>query len=122
MSTQTKVAKYPKRGSMVAGYRYADPISFDPKYGWLVSGCFPGDCIAECSGSGSVDEPVEWWRKALKFAEALEPVRALAERYLREFGAWDDLETASIETLADRILWTACCDIREQGEWLGLVH
>ncbi len=42
--------------------------------------------------------------------------------YLGEFGAWDDLESAEIDTLANRVLWTACCDIAEQGEWGGLCH
>ena len=76
----------------------------------------------DCGASGSVDSAVEYWREKLKLSDALAPVRALAERYLHEFGAWDDLATADIDTLANRVLWTACCDIREQGEWLGLVH
>src|SRR5271165_655290 len=120
--TTTKVRPYPRRGQMVKGYRYAVAISFDTQYGWLASGQFPVDCIAECSASGRVDEAVEHWRKKLKLSEALEPVRPLVERYLREYGAWDDLAEADIDTLADRVLWTACCDIREQGEWGGLVH
>jgi len=113
---------YPKRGSMVKGYKYSAPISFDPKYGWLASGRFPAECIMDCSASGSVDFAVENWRSILKFSQALEPVRSLAERYLKEFGAWDDLATVDIATLADRVLWTACNDIAEQGEWAGLIH
>lgn len=113
---------YPRKGQMIAGYKYRAPISFDAKYGWLASGQFPADCIRDCSAGGRVDASVECWRLELKFAEALEPVRPLVERYLKEFGAWDDLTTADMDTLADRVLWSACCDIREQGEWGGLVH
>jgi hypothetical protein len=117
-----EVKAYPRPSQMVKGYNYKGPITFDPKYGWLASGQFSAECIAECSHSGQCALDVEFWRKRLKFAEALEPIRPLAERYLKEFGAWDDLSTADIDTLADRILWTACNDIAEQGEWLGLVH
>jgi hypothetical protein len=113
---------YPTEGMMIDGYEYSDPITFEPQYGWLASGQFPVACIQECSASGQVDNAVEYWCNKLRFTSALEPVRSLAERYLKEFGAWDDLATCSIETLAYRILWTACCDISEQGEWLGLVH
>lgn len=117
-----KVRAYPRRGQMVKGYKYSAPISFDPKYGWLSSGHFPVDCILDCSAQGSVDGSVEYWSNKLGFETALEPVRDLVERYLKEFGAWDDLASADMETLAHRVLWTACGDIREQGEWLGLVH
>jgi hypothetical protein len=115
------IKPYPRYGQMVKGYKYAAPISFDPS-GWLASGQFPADCIESCSHSGSVDDDVEFWRKRLNFADILEPVRPLVERYLKEFGAWDDLEIADMDTLADRVLWQACCDIREQGDWSGLLH
>lgn len=119
---ETKLRAYPRKGQMVADYDYRAPISFVLGVGWIASGQFPADCIAACSASGSVDSAVAHWCAELKFAEALEPVRPLVEQYIKEFGAWDDLTTASIETLAHRVLWSACCDIREQGEWLGLVH
>ena len=113
---------YPRRGQMVKGYKYSAPITFHSQYGWLYSGSFPADCIAECSASGAVDNAVEYWRNKLNLSAALEPVRPIVERYLKEFGVWDDLQTADIDTLANRVLWIACGDIREQGEWLGLVH
>ncbi len=122
MRQKTEVRAYPRYGQMVRGYKYAGPISFDTRYGHLASGQFPADCIAECSGNGSVDSAIEYWRGKLGLTAILEPVRTLVERYLQAYGAWDDLETADIDTLADRVLWTACCDIREQGEWGGLCH
>lgn len=122
MNLQEQKKPYPRKGRYVKGYRYTAPISFDPKYGHLASGQFPADCIESCSASGRVDEAVKYWREKLKLSEALEPVRELIERYLKEFGAWDDLQTADINTLAERVLWTACGDIKEQGEWNGLCH
>jgi len=113
---------YPRKGQMVKGYRYDGAITFEPQYGWLASGIFPGDCIAECSASGSVDNAVEYWKNKLDFVAALAPHRPHVESFLKEYGAWDDLADATIETLADRVLWLACCDIAEQGEWSGLVH
>lgn len=113
---------YPHKGQMVKGYRYTAPISFDPKYGHLASGSFPAECIVDCSASGSVDEAVDVWVLRLDLVRALEPVRSLAESYLKEFGAWDDLKSAELSTLAQRILWTACCDIKEQGNWSGICH
>lgn len=113
---------YPRKRYMVAGYKYRARISFDAKYGHIQSGQFPAECIRDCSASGSTDEAVEYWRKKLDFVAALEPVRPLVERYLREYGAWDDLATADIETLADRVLWTACCDIQEGQGWCGLCN
>lgn len=114
--------QYPKHGQMVKGYKYAGPLSFDARYGHLASGSFPADCIEACSASGAVDSAVEYWRNELNLVEVLTPVRPLVESYLKEFGAWDDLQTAEMERLANRVLWIACGDIREQGEWLGLCH
>lgn len=113
---------YPEDGSMIEDYQYSEPIAFEPKYGHLVSGQFPADCIDACSASGSVDEAVEYWVSKLNLSSTLEPVRSRVESYLKEFGAWDDLQEADIDTLANRVLWVACCDIREQGEWFGLSH
>jgi len=109
---------YPAPGDMVDGYDYTGPITFHPKYGHLASGRFPADCIESCAASGDCTEAVEYWQSRLNF----NPPRDLMERYLKEYGAWDDLQTASDDTLAQRILWIACCDIREQGEWSGLNH
>jgi hypothetical protein len=122
----SEVKAYPSEGEMVDGYQYEEPITFDGN-GWMKSGQFPADCIRDCSAGGSVDEAVRYWRVKLSFA----PPRGLMVSYLKEYGAWDDLESsegvdcpdnalASDETLAERVLWLACVDIREQGEWLGV--
>lgn len=117
----TDFKPYPRRGQMVKGYKYSKPISFN-EVGWLASGHFPAECIQECARSGKVDYDVANWLVKLHLIKALHPHRALVERYLQEFGAWDDLKTAKLEVLAARVLWVACCEIKESGEWAGLVH
>lgn len=117
MATAT-IKAYPRYGQMVKGYKYKGPITFHEKYGHLASGSFPADCIAACSASGRVDDSVEYWVQHLGFS----PPRDLMERYLREYGAWDDLQMADDHILAERVMWLACCEIREQGEWYGLCH
>ncbi len=117
---------YPRYGQMLKGYKYSKPITFEPKYGWLASGQFPANCIAECSASGQVAPAVEYWVKKLNF----QVPREHAIKYLKEFGAWPlksdaydtGLEDMSDSDLAEKVLWLACGDIKEQGEWLGLVH
>jgi hypothetical protein len=89
----------------------------------LLIGTIPAECVQECSSQGSVDAAVEYWVNRLHFDEAITPVRDKAIAYLRDYGAWEDLDRADDETLAQRILWTACCDVKENGEpWLGLTH
>jgi hypothetical protein len=116
-----KYQRYPRKGSMVKGYQYDAPISFN-KYGHLASGSIPVDCIQACSASGSVDYAVALWVDRLGLCDALAERRDLVVRYLLDFGAWDDLESADIGTLAERVLWIACGDIAEQGEWYGICH
>lgn len=92
------------------------------QYGHL-SGQLPNECVTDCSHSGACDSDVEYWVNKLHFTEAIEAVRELAVRHLREYGAWDDLDTADTETLAQRILWIAAGDVKESGEpWYGLGH
>lgn len=95
------------------------------EYGhWL--GELPEECVADCSASGSVDQAVAHWRKKLSFAVP----RQKALEYLVEFGAWPwqecdgdkGLIDMSDDELADKVLWLACCDIKENGEWFGLCH
>jgi hypothetical protein len=94
------------------------PTWFD-SHGYLL-GVLPEDCIADCSHSGQCDADVAYWRNRLGF----EVPRETAICYLREFGAWtaEELEVKSDDELAEVILWSACCDIRESGQWLGLVN
>jgi hypothetical protein len=78
----------------------------------------PKDCVKDCSASGSVDEAVAYWRKKLNFTVP----GARAVRYLRQFGAWrpEELNALPLNELAEKVLWLACCEINEEGEWFGL--
>lgn len=109
----------------------ANPL-FDES-GYYIGPDFPEDCVQECSEPGrAADVYVSRWVETLQFAVP----RALAVAYLKGFGAWpetvqealeqgDDpaeaLEARSDRELASIVLWLACGDIREQGEWLGVV-
>ena len=80
----------------------------------------PEDCVVDCSHSGSCDADVAAWRAELGFTVP----RELAIPWLAEFGAWDrsELEAEDDDALAERVLWIACDDISEHGDWFGLVH
>jgi len=80
----------------------------------------PKEAVSACSGPGRADEAVESWRKKLNF----EVPRAKAISYLREYGAWDapELQAMDDDDLAEKVLWIACGDIKERGEWIGLTH
>lgn len=69
----------------------------------------PRDCIETCSAPGPADEAVDYWHDELGFTVD----RKRAERCLQGYGAWDDLDAASDETLAKRVLWLACGDFSE---------
>lgn len=58
---------YPEVGTMVEGYNYNAPLSFN-EHGWLASGQFPADCIDACSSQGHVDQYVEHWVSKLDFS------------------------------------------------------
>jgi len=83
-----------------------------------LKGELPQECVEDCSGSGDASSSVEHWVKELEFVVD----RKQAIKWLEEFGAWETLETDSIEDITQRVLWLACGDISEQGEWIGLVH
>ena len=83
-------------------------------------GQFPGECVSDCSHSHGCAIDVIYWQKELNF----EVPRVLTVNYLREFGGWEieELEAMSDIRLAQIVLWSACCELKENGEWFGLVH
>lgn len=91
--------------------------TFFDDYGNFI-GALPKDCIAQCSAPGPVDDAVDYWRIVLGFR----PPRYLAIPYLLSTGAWDETELNQSDdiVIAQRVLWLACCDIKEGGEFLGL--
>jgi hypothetical protein len=80
-------------------------------------GKIPKQCVADCSHSGDCYSDVVAWVDKLSFN--VPP--SLARRYLQDFGAWDDLDDCSHDVLNQRVLWIACCDIKENGDWYGVI-
>jgi hypothetical protein len=93
------------------------------EYGNFI-GEFSAECVADCSASGAVDDAVAYWLKKLNF----EVPRSRAIAWLLDFGAWPEetdeynkgLNDMTDDELALKVLWLACCDIKEQGEWFGI--
>lgn len=86
------------------------------EYGHFL-GEIPANAVDACTIGGQDASPyVREWIDTLDFTVP----RDLAVKYLREFGAWDDLDTASLDEITERVFWTACGDIKESGEWYGL--
>ena len=83
-----------------------------------LKGELPQECVEDCSASGDVGGAVEHWIDELDFKVD----REQAIKYLEEYGAWDTLESDTDQEITMRVLWLACCDISEQGEWYGLIH
>jgi hypothetical protein len=74
----------------------------------------PVEIIEMCPISGSADNAIASMRKlpeVIAEVAAINPDKLRME--LKEYGAWDAEELANHEDNIDRILWIACCDIRE---------
>ena len=71
------------------------------------------ECVADCSAPGQdASEACSYW---LGRVDWLADSSALRDN-LRGYGAWDDLDEASEETLRTRSLWVAAVDCREDPE------
>ena len=66
----------------------------------------PGECIADCSGSGDATESVQFWVNRLEF----DGPKDLFKEYLDGFGAWDDEQLEDHEENKMRVLWTWACN------------
>lgn len=71
----------------------------------------PRECAEDCSRPGAMDEPVAYWRTRVTWVADERTLR----RSLKSMGAWDDLETADLDIIKDRVLWCAACDWREEN-------
>jgi hypothetical protein len=81
-------------------------------------GEIPEECVTACSHSGDCFDDVVYWVDKLSF----DVPDNRARKYLKDFGAWEDLDTCTHGTLVIRVLWIACGEIKETGVWFGLVH
>jgi hypothetical protein len=84
---------------------------------WWSSGCgrielqIPEPAIAACSHSGQCDTDVEFWEPQIDWSTI---TRKDMETVLKEYGAWDDLQTVPAKTLRERLTWIACGDLDEE--------
>lgn len=88
------------------------------EYGHYNGPEIPSTCVEDLTAPGPADALARYWRSKLDF----EVPRDLATTYLRGFGAWsvEDLAAMSDTDLTETVLWLACGDIKENGEWFGL--
>ena len=89
------------------------------EYGHFL-GEIPSDCVQSCSHQGECFFDVEHWQRKINF----DVPRDKAIVYLRSTGGWaqDELDSMTDTQLAQKVLWIACCDIKESGEWFGLTN
>lgn len=90
---------------------------FFDNYGNLIRR-IPKQAIIDCSHSGDCESDVRFWIEKLHFSAP----REHAIDYLREIGAWENLENDSDDDINMRVFWLACCDLKETGEYFGLNH
>jgi hypothetical protein len=87
------------------------------KLQWWSSGCgrielqIPVEAISECSHQGQCDEDVAYWTPKIDWSGV---TRQNLETVLKEYGAWDDLQSAELDTLKERLTWIACGDLQEE--------
>jgi hypothetical protein len=68
---------------------------------------------SDCSTPGqAADQSVAFWLNKVTWIADDATLRACLDRY----GAWDDLDTADIDTIKSRVLWIAACDWREESD------
>lgn len=66
----------------------------------------------QMSHQGQCDADVEYNLDRVVWLADDDQLRSM----LKEYGAWDDLETADQSTLRMRALWVSACDINESPE------
>lgn len=70
------------------------------------------DAVEACAHAGDCEADTLAWLGRVEWLADDAGLRA----YLREAGAWEDLDRASTETLRSRALWMAAWDVRESPE------
>lgn len=87
-------------------------------YGWIQKR-IPKECVDDCSRPGDCEPAVKYWQRELNFNAP----REIAIPFLKKYGAWelDELNALDDDAISQKILWLACGDIAEQGEWFGMV-
>lgn len=70
----------------------------------------PLEAVLDCSGSGSVDDSVDYWQRTIE----LNIPRERIVKELSQYGAWEDLEEVDLDTLERRLIWVGACNAREE--------
>jgi hypothetical protein len=75
-------------------------------------------CVNDCSQVGDCLQDVIYWQERLNFVVP----REKAIDFLAKTGCWvrEELQDASHEFIARRVLWVACNYIKEYGIFWGL--
>lgn len=77
----------------------------------------PDDALSGSQPGMDAAPEIEVLRKTPYIAaqlEQLDPVKVRDELY--DYGAWEEFELADHDANLDRVLWLACCNIREEVE------
>lgn len=79
----------------------------------------PAECVADGTAQGACDEAMAYWREKLDFTVP----RKQAIDYVAASGGWEreELEEMSDDEIAEIVLWMACGQIKEDGDWCGLI-
>lgn len=77
------------------------------------------DAIRGCSGIGGQAANVRAFMNDPRHVRIVAD-RQTIERALDVYGAWEDLDTASNETLWERVVWIAAGDMSEEPRMYGL--
>jgi hypothetical protein len=91
---------------------------FDDRGNW--TGKLPKQCIMDCSHAGDCSNDADYWVQQLDFTAPLD----IAKKYLLSTGGWDqvDLDNMQPDQVNRIVLWLACNDIKESGEFYGLTE
>lgn len=96
---------------------YFHPYQRFNEYGHF-HGFIPLQAVSDCSHAGDCSADVEYWQSKLGFNAP----RERAINWLAESGGWtrDELADMADVELSQKVLWMACGDLKEHGEWYGL--
>lgn len=71
----------------------------------------PLEAILDCSGPGAADDAVAYWAERIDFS-SVPPQRVRGE--LAEYGAWTEEQLSDDDGNRRRLLWLACCSMKEE--------
>lgn len=73
-------------------------------------------CIADCSHQGDCSAGVEHWASQPRIAKQLNAIPTDDIKAFLRRGGWDDedLQCSDDIELHEKLLWIACCDLREE--------